>query len=147
MVIAASAAPRPSMTTARSSAVITGHPCAGIRPARDGCGPRAFSRVAPVYASVAGRKARRLTSKQAYVPTVRPLGSGAIAVWQEPGDKWGVAIERGGRFASSPSPSGPGPDPGLGEDFHYAFDIATSGAYAVLTWISADGSVRVSELS
>jgi hypothetical protein len=119
----------------------------GVLVYQEKTGPRAFSRVAPVYASVAGRRARRLTSKQAYVPTVRPLGSGAIAVWQEPGEEWGVAIERGGRFASAPSPSGPGPDPGLGEDFHYAFDIATSGAYAVLTWIAADGSVRVSELS
>ncbi len=110
-------------------------------------GPRAFSRVAPVYASVAGRAGRRLTSKQAYQPTVRPLGSGAIAVWQEPGAKWGVALERRGRFASGPSPSGPGPEMGLGEDFHQAYDLATNGSYAVLTWISADGSVRVSEFS
>ena len=107
--------------------------------------PQAFSREAPVHASVAGRPARRLTSRQAYQPTVRPLGSGAIAVWQEPGAKWGVAIERGGRFASAPAPTGPGPELHLGEDFHYAYDLATNGKYAVLTWISADGAIRVSE--
>jgi hypothetical protein len=110
-------------------------------------GPRAFSRVAPVYPGVAGRVARRLTSKQAYQPTVRPLGPGAIAVWQEPGAKWGVAIERRGRFASAPGPGGPGPELHLGEDFHQAYDLATNGSFAVLTWISADGAVRVSQRS
>jgi hypothetical protein len=34
---------------------------------------------------------------------------------------------------------------GLGEDFHQAYDLATNGSDAVLSWISADGSVRVSE--
>jgi hypothetical protein len=110
-------------------------------------GPRAFSRLAPVFASVAGRRAKRLTSGLAYQPTVRPLGAGAIAVWQGPGDKWGVAIERDGRFAAAPVPSGPGPERHLGEDFHYAYDLATNRGHAVLTWIAADGSIRVSELS
>ena len=109
--------------------------------------PQAFSRTAPVYASVAGGARQRLTSRQAYQPTVRPLGSGAIAIWQEPGAKWGVATERGRRFVSAPSPSGPGPELHLGEDFHYAYDLATSGGFAVLTWVSADGAIRVSEFS
>jgi hypothetical protein len=34
----------------------------------------------------------------------------------------------------------------LGEDFNYAYDLAAGGNHAVLTWIAADGSVRVSEL-
>jgi hypothetical protein len=58
-----------------------------------------------------------------------------------------VAIERGRRFAAAPAPTGPGPAQALGEDFHLAFDLATSGRYAVLTWISEDGSIRVSRLS
>jgi hypothetical protein len=106
-------------------------------------GPRAFSRVAPVYASVAGGRRTPLTSQQASAPTVRPLGPGALAVWPAPHGKWGVAIERGGRFRAAPAPTGPGP----GEDFLDAYDLATSGRYAVLTWVSADGAVRVSERS
>ena len=58
-----------------------------------------------------------------------------------------MAIERRGRFASAPTPAGPGPELHLGEDFHQAYDLATNGPYAVLTWIAADGSVRVSEFS
>src|SRR5262249_33116742 len=62
--------------------------------------PRAFSREAPVYASVAQPGAtalgtrQLLDTRQAYQPTVRPFGPGAIAVWQNPHDRWGVAIER-----------------------------------------------------
>ena len=110
-------------------------------------GPQAFSRAAPVYASVAGGAGKKLTAKQAYFPTVRPLGSGALVIWQEPGGKWGMAIERKKRFTAAPVPSGPGPDTGLGEDFHHAFDLAANGTHAVLTWVAADGSIRVSELS
>ena len=110
-------------------------------------GPQAFSRTAPVYASASGGPGKKLSSRQAYEPTVRPLGSGALLVWQAPGAKWGMAIERRERFTAAPVPSGPGPDAGLGEDFHYAYDLAANGRFAVLTWISADGAIRVSELS
>jgi hypothetical protein len=55
-------------------------------------------------------------------------------------------VERGGRFKRASAPSGPGPKQYLGEDFNYAYDLAANGRYAVLTWISADGAVRVSEL-
>ena len=58
-----------------------------------------------------------------------------------------MAIERTKRFTAAPVPSGPGPDTGLGEDFHHAFDLAANGTHAVLTWVAADGSIRVSELS
>jgi hypothetical protein len=114
--------------------------------------PQAFQRTAPVYASVAPSGAttfptrRRLDGRQAYQPTIRPLGPGAIAAWQAPGSRWGVAIERDGRFRHAPTPSGPGPAIHLGEDFNYAYDLATSGDHAVLAWIAADGSVRLSEL-
>jgi hypothetical protein len=74
---------------------------------------------------------------------VRPLGSGAIAVWSAPRARWGVAIERNGRFRAAAAPSGPGP---AFRDAHYAYDLATSGNHAVLTWIAADGSVRISHL-
>jgi hypothetical protein len=113
--------------------------------------PQAFRREAPVYASVAAADAtalgarQRLAGVQAYQPTVRPLGSGAIAVWQAPHARWGVAIERDGRFRHAPAPRRPGPAMHLGEDFNYAYDLATSGNHAVLTWVAADGSIRVSE--
>lgn len=110
-------------------------------------GPKAFSREAPVYASIAGGPGRRLTSAQGYEPTVRPLGPGAIAVWQLPGAKWGVAVERDGAFRTVAAPRGPGPRRYLGEDFHYAYDLAANGTRAVLTWVAADGSIRVSERS
>ena len=45
------------------------------------------------------------------------------------------------------APSGPGPQQYLGEDFSYAYDLETAGDHAVLAWIAADGSVRLSELS
>jgi len=114
--------------------------------------PRAFTRTAPVFASVAAGGATtfpgrsRLDGREAYQPTVRPLGPGAIAAWQRPGSRWGVAIERDGRFHRAPAPRGPGPALHLGEDFNYAYDLATSGDYAVLAWVAADGSVRVGEL-
>jgi hypothetical protein len=34
----------------------------------------------------------------------------------------------------------------LGEDFNYAYDLAGNGDYAVLAWVAADGSIRLSEL-
>lgn len=111
-----------------------------------------FSRTAPVYASVAAPNAtalpsrRRLDARAAYEPAVRPFGSGAIGVWQVPGARWGVAIERDGTFRQAPAPAGPGPST-LGEDFNYAYDIQTSARHAVLGWVASDGSVRVSELS
>ncbi len=105
---------------------------------------QAFHREAPVYASIGSRQ--RLDSRQAYQPTVRPLGPGAIAVWQAPGARWGVAVERDGRFKRVAGPSGAGPQMHLGEDFNYAYGFATNGGFAVLTWVAADGSIRVSEL-
>ena len=114
--------------------------------------PQAFQRDAPVFATVsppgaAAFTARsRLYSRATYQPTVRPLGAGAIAAWQVPGSRWGVAIERAGSFHRAPAPSGPGPKIHLGEDFNYAYDLATSGDYAVLAWVSAEGAIRVAEL-
>jgi hypothetical protein len=113
--------------------------------------PRAFSRNAPVYATVASAGATftarsRLDGGEAYQPTVRRLGPGAIAAWQRPGSRWGVAIERDGRFHRAPAPRGPGPMMHLGEDFNYAYDLAGNGDYAVLAWVAADGSIRLSEL-
>lgn len=105
--------------------------------------PRAFERTAPVYASVAGASRQTLDSGEAYQPTVRPLGTGAIAVWQATKARWGIAIERDGRFQSAAAPSGPGP---AFRDAHGAYDLATSGNHAVLAWIAADGSVRISQL-
>jgi hypothetical protein len=112
--------------------------------------PAAFSRMAPVYASVAAPDATalnrtRLDASQAYEPAVRPLGSGALAVWQRPKASWGVALETTGVFHRIAGPRGPGPTR-LGEDFNYAYDVQAAGPYAVLTWVAADGSVRVSEL-
>ena len=114
--------------------------------------PQAFNRTAPVWASVASAGAssfparRRLDARQAYQPTVRPLGPGAVAVWQAPSSRWGVAIERDGSFRRAPAPSGPGPKMHLGEDFNYAYHLATAGDHAVLAWISADGAIRLSQL-
>jgi hypothetical protein len=108
--------------------------------------PQAFSRTAPVYASVGAAGRRRLERRKAYEPAVRPFGPGAIAVWQLAHARWGVAIESNGRFRRAATPHGPGPEHYLGEDFNYASDLATGGDHAVLTWIAADGSVRVSEL-
>jgi hypothetical protein len=114
--------------------------------------PQAFSRTAPVYASVAPAGATafagraRLDRRQAYQPTVRPLGPGAIAVWQDPDARWGVAIELDGRFHAVPAPHGPGPAVHLGEDFNYAYDLETNGDSAVLAWIAPDGSVRLSQV-
>ena len=114
--------------------------------------PQAFQRTAPVYASVAAAGAsafgarQRLDARKASEPSVRPLGRGAIAVWQAPDARWGVAIERNGTFRHAAAPSGPGPEMGLGEDALNAFDLATHGSRAVLAWIAPDGSVRVSEL-
>ena len=114
--------------------------------------PRAFERTAPVYASVAADGATafasrsRLDAREAYQPTVRPLGPGAIAAWQLPGSRWGVAIERDGRFHRAPAPRGPGPALHLGEDFNYNHDLAAAGDYAVMAWVAADGSIRLAEL-
>src|SRR5262249_9594845 len=110
--------------------------------------PRAFTRTAPVYASVAPFTGRqRLDARLDYQPTVRPLGPGAIAVWQAPSARWGVAIERDGVFHHAPAPGGPGPAMHVGEDFEYPYGLASAGNHAVLAWVAADGSVRLSELS
>ncbi len=112
---------------------------------------QAFSRDAPVYATVAAAGARTLGARQRldagadYEPTVRPLGSGAIGVWQAERERWEVAIEVNGRFRRVAAPRGLGPSR-LGEDFSYAYDLETNGTHAVLAWSAGDGSVRVSEL-
>jgi hypothetical protein len=112
----------------------------------------AFSRTAPVYAAVAAAGApalavrQRLDVGEGYEPAVRPFGAGALAAWQRGGERWGVAIERAGRFRAAPAPPGRGPS-GLGEDFHYNHDLATSGRFAVLAWTGRDGGIRVSELT
>ncbi|MGZ6652216.1 MAG: hypothetical protein ACXVHB_32925, partial [Solirubrobacteraceae bacterium] len=62
--------------------------------------------------------------------------------WQAPNYRWGVAVERGGRFAAARAPSG-GPSQ-IGEDFEYSRAMATGGRYVVLTWTAHDGSIRVS---
>lgn len=112
---------------------------------------QAFSRDAPVYATVAAAAAtsaparQRLAATQAYEPAVRPLGAGAISVWAEPGERWGTAIETDGTFHRAPAPAGLGPSR-LGEDFNFNRDIETNGSRAVMAWTARDGSVRVSEL-
>ena len=60
--------------------------------------------------------------------------------------RWGVAIERDGRFRRVPAPRGPGPKLHLGEDFNFAYDLAAGGEHAVLAWVAADGSIRLAEL-
>jgi hypothetical protein len=113
---------------------------------------RAFTRTAPVYATVAAAGATALPRRQSldgrlgYEPAVRPLGPGAIGVWQDPGARWGVAIERDGTFHHAPAPAGDGPTTD-GEDFNYAYDLEAAGTHAVLAWVARDGAVRVSELS
>jgi hypothetical protein len=115
-------------------------------------GSKAFSRVAPVYASVAAAGApalpagRRLDASEAYQPAVRPFGDGALAVWRNGRGRWGVAIERDGRFRTAPAPSGAGPS-STGEDFSYNNDLATNGAHAVLAWTARDGTIHVSALT
>jgi hypothetical protein len=105
----------------------------------------AFSREAPVYASLgAGRQ--RLDAGDGYQPAVRPLADGAIATWRHAPDRWRVAIEHDGRFRAAPVPSGRGPSY-PGEDFSYNHDLATSGHHAVLAWTGRDGGVRVAELT
>jgi hypothetical protein len=104
----------------------------------------AFSRTAPVYASF-GNVRQQLDPGSGYEPTVRPFATGALAAWQRSGNRWGIAIERAGRFRAAPMPAGRGPST-LGEDFNYNHDLATSSRYAVLAWTSADGAIRVAEL-
>lgn len=114
--------------------------------------PAAFSRRAPVYVTVAPPGASRLPRRQrldaqlGYEPAVRPLGPGAIAVWQAPKERWRVAVETDGRFRRVSAPRGPGPS-GYGEDFNYAYDVQSAGRHAVLAWVSRDGAIRLSERS
>ncbi len=112
---------------------------------------QAFRRDAPVYASVAAPDAtalptrQRLDAHQAYEPTVRPFGPGAIAVWQGAASQWKVAIERDGTFAPAPAPPGARTRKFLGEDFDYAYGLGTAAGYAVFAWVAPDGSINVSE--
>ncbi len=109
--------------------------------------PAAFSRSAPVYA-VTGPRAGAFGARQvldqglARQPAVRTYGTGAVAAWEAPGHRWGIAIERGGLFRPAPAPAG-GPS-NVGEDFNYSRDIATAARYVALTWTAIDGTVRVS---
>jgi hypothetical protein len=112
---------------------------------------KAFSRDAPVYASVAAAGAPALTDRQqldaseAYEPTVRPFGPGALAAWRTGSGRWGIAIERDGTFSRAAAPSGPDPS-NAGEDFSYNNDLATNGAHAVLAWTARNGAIQVSRL-
>ena len=110
---------------------------------------RALSRIGyslAVAGAIALPRRQRLDGRLGYEPAVRPLGPGAIGVWQDPGARWGVAIERGGIFHRAVAPAGRGPST-LGEDFSYAYDLQAAGTHAVLAWVASDGSIRVSELS
>ena len=109
--------------------------------------PKAFSRDAPVWVVTAPRGGafgarQALDRGLARFPQLRPYRSGAIVAWEAPKHRWGVAVERNGRFASGPAPSG-GPS-AAGEDSIRSRDLATAGRYAALAWTASDGSVRVS---
>jgi len=73
---------------------------------------------------------------------MRSYRSGAIVAWEAPRNRWGIALQRGGRFAAAPVPAGPGPSK-MGEDFVRNRDL-TAGRYAALAWTAADATVRVS---
>ncbi len=114
-------------------------------------GPEAFTRTAPIWSVIAAPSATRTPPRKpvyagaGYHPAVRPLGRGAIAAWQDPNERWHVALEAGGVFAPAPAPSGAGPTI-YGEDFNYDRDLATAGGYAVLAWTATAGRIRVSEI-
>lgn len=109
--------------------------------------PKAFSRVAPIYA-VSGPAPGPFGTRQtldagnARLPALLAYRTGALAAWEAPHNRWGVAVERGGRFARVPAP--PGGPSNVGEDFNFSRGMAASGRYAALTWTARDGSVRVS---
>lgn len=106
--------------------------------------PAAFSRSAPLYAVTSTSAARQtLTVAVVLNPMVLAYRGGAIAAWQAPGHRWGVALERHGRFSPAPVPRGAGPSQ-MGEDFLYSRALATGGPYAALVWTAHDGSIRVS---
>ena len=73
---------------------------------------------------------------------MRTYRTGTIVVWESPRHRWGVAVERDGRFVAAPAAAG-GPSD-VGEDFIRNRDLGTGGRYAALTWTADDGSVRVS---
>lgn len=109
--------------------------------------PKAFSRLAPISAVTGPRSgafgARQILDRRpAYFPQMTAYRTGAIVVWEAPRHRWGVAIERDGRFVAAPTPAG-GPS-NVGEDFIRSRDLAAGGRYAALTWTASDGSVRVS---
>ena len=109
--------------------------------------PKAFSRLAPLWAVTArlggtfGAR-RSLDKGLARFPQMRAYRAGAIVVWEAPNNRWGLALERDGRFEAGPTPAG-GPS-AMGEDFIRSRDIATAGRYAALAWTAKDGSVRAS---
>lgn len=110
--------------------------------------PSPFSRKAPLYAVTASRGgafgARRVLDRRLVrYPVMRSYRSGAIVAWEAPRNRWGIALERGGRFASAPVPAGPGPS-NMGEDFVRNRDLTAAGRYTALAWTAADATVRVS---
>ena len=109
--------------------------------------PKAFSRVAPIWGVTAPRGgafgARQVLDRGlARFPQMRAYRTGAIVAWEAPRHRWGVAVERAGRFVAAPTPAG-GPS-NVGEDFIRNRDMATGGRYAALAWTASDGSVRAS---
>jgi hypothetical protein len=107
-----------------------------------------FSVAAPIYGAVAGPGApfasrRLLAPGNALQPLVRRSRAGAIVAWEDDAYRWGVAIERDGRFSPVPAPEGRGPSV-AGQGFDYNRDIATNGRYVVLCWTALDGSIRAS---
>jgi hypothetical protein len=110
--------------------------------------PTPFSRNAPLYAVTGTRTgafgARQVLDRRLVrYAAMRSYRSGAIVAWEAPRNRWGIALERGGRFAPAPVPAGPGPS-GMGEDFVRNRDLTTAGRYAALAWTAADATVRVS---
>lgn len=106
--------------------------------------PDPFGRTAPIYAVTSASPDRQtVTPAAAMNPIVLAYRGGAIAAWQASGYRWGVAVERRGRFAAAPAPRGGGPSQ-MGEDFLYSRTMATGGRYAALAWTAHDGSIRVS---
>jgi hypothetical protein len=109
--------------------------------------PKAFSRVAPIYAVTAARSgafgARQLLDRRlARFPQVAAYRDGALAVWEAPSHRWGVAVERGGTFRPAPAPAG-GPS-NVGEDFLRNRSLATAGQFAAVVWTARDGGIRAS---
>lgn len=105
---------------------------------------RAGSR-APVWATTtdasAGPLAKpvQLDADRAFPPRVLAYRDGALVAWAVNKVRWGLAVERDGRFRPAAAP--PGRPSDIGNDSR---DLAVAGRYAGLAWIEPDGSVRAS---